>query len=312
MNNNQQSGEVNPASKPNCPLCLGINIKAIGNPQLSEKAKEYIKADYRVFKCELCKYYFVYPRISFTNEQWKEIYGKAYFAPMTKWWAEERSRNRKYRLNLIQHYHKGPIRKFLDVGCGEGYVLIDALKKNWDVYGLDISDYRVEKAKTDKIEFSECDLLNASYPDNFFDAVHLDSVLEHVIDPNQLLVEINRVTKVGGLAYFAVPNEDSLTNWGRKLFYILSGKSELSPAIKPFKSPFHVVGFTKKSLIDMLKHNDFQTLFIRNFGGTNEWRKHKLFSRSFILNFGLLPMHFAARMFKKSIYIEVVAQKQLS
>lgn len=308
-NFSQQSYENRSSSKPTCPLCSGDKIKKIGKPQICEKAQEYVDADYLVMMCKACKYYFVYPKISFTRGQWAEIYGKEYFAPMTRWWTQKRSQHRNARIKLIQSYKNNQLDTFLDVGCGEGYVLLDALENKWESYGLDMYDYRIDEAKNKKIKFIEGDIASASLPDNYFDIIYLDSVLEHIIDTKFFLNEIWRITKANGLIYIGVPNEDCLGNWGRKLFYVLKGKSNLSHKIKPFKSPFHVVGFTRKSLLNLLKKNNFEILYMHNFGEINIWRSHKLFSRPFFLNLGLVPLHIIALLLKKSIYLEAVVRK---
>jgi len=309
-NNSQKSSENRSSLNPICPLCSGDKIKKIGKPQICEKAREYVDADYLVMMCKACKYYFVYPKISFTRNQWAGIYGKEYFVQMTRWWFKKRAKHRNARLKLIQSFKNNQIERFLDVGCGEGYVLLDALKNNWETYGLDMHDYRIDAAKNKKIKFIEGDISSASLPDNFFDIIYLDSVLEHIIDTNLFLDEIRRITKANGLIYVGVPNEDCLGNWGRKLFYVLKGQFNLSHKIRPFKSPFHIVGFTRKSLSDILKKNNFEILYMHNFGEINVWRSHKLFSRPFFLNLGLVPLQIIALLLGKSIYLEAVVKKK--
>ena len=49
------------------------------------------------------------------------------------------------------------------------------------------------------------DLQDAGYPDEFFDYVHVNNVLEHVLDPVGLLTECRRILKPGGRFHLAVP-----------------------------------------------------------------------------------------------------------
>jgi len=49
------------------------------------------------------------------------------------------------------------------------------------------------------------DAHNIPFPDNFFDGVILQAVLEHVVDPFKCVAEVHRVLKSGGLVYAETP-----------------------------------------------------------------------------------------------------------
>ena len=228
---------------------------------------------------------------------------------MTCWWARKRNKDRIQRLDRLQEYYHRNINKFLDVGCGEGYVLIEALRRNWVTYGLDISDNRIDSAKDKRITFLKGDIFQASFPNDFFDCIYMDSVLEHVLDPIRHLSEIRRILRKGGVLYIGVPNEDCLFNDIRKLLYILSDRRKLSVHLKPFESPYHIIGFTKESLTKALDKTGFEIVRFRNFGGEYEWRKYKFFTEPFFMHLCLLPLHLVAIPLKKRIYIDAIARK---
>ena len=94
--------------------------------------------------------------------------------------------------------------KFLDVGCGSGDNLYRAKDElSCDVFGIDpmpgshgvgrFSENQLEATITIEQGFSE----NLPYKDNFFDVVFCSHVLEHVLNPENLLDEINRISKSG-------------------------------------------------------------------------------------------------------------------
>ena len=56
------------------------------------------------------------------------------------------------------------------------------------------------------------DLLNAGYPDDYFDVVRFSHVLEHVHEPSNVLAEARRVMKPGGLLVVEVPNHLGIVN----------------------------------------------------------------------------------------------------
>lgn len=293
-----------------CPLCNGNNIKKIGIPKKSREVISFIDKEYVVVKCIDCKYYYVSPTIDFSKEQWQELYGDEYFFPLTDWYFKRRAKDRRIRLDWLRDAHQGEMRKFLDIGCGEGHLIYDAFKMGLDTYCVDIYDNRMPAAKNEKIHFHLGDLLSASYPDNFFDCVYMDSVLEHLLDPQKYIREINRILKTGGVAYFGVPNEDSIINDLKKLVRNIILRKKASSRICPFNSPFHVVGFTQKSFLNIMESNNFSVERIRNFAGVMEWKKFKPFSKMYIVFLLMVPFYLVGAVIGKMKYLDTVVLKR--
>lgn len=109
--------------------------------------------------------------------------------------------------------------------------------------------------------------------------------------------------------YVSVPNENCLLNTVKKIVYSLTGKQEISAHIKPFQGPFHIIGFTNKSLHRALEMSGFKVLELRNFAGEYQWRKHKVFTSQFFLEISLLPIHLIAIPLGKRLYLEAIAVK---
>ena len=168
----------------------------------------------------------------------------------------------------------------------------------------------MQPAKRQDIKFFKGDITNAHFPDNHFDCIYMDSVLEHLFDPVDYLIKLKRIIKVGGLIYCAVPNEDSLFNDIKKLLNTLSGRGNISERTEPFVSPYHVSGFTKKSLHIAALQLDFQTVSTGNFGGQYEILKFKAFTKPFLVNLLLLPIHLLAIPMRKQTYLEVILKKK--
>ncbi|MGA2622449.1 MAG: class I SAM-dependent methyltransferase [Bacteroidota bacterium] len=104
--------------------------------------------------------------------------------------------------------------RFLDVGCATGF-FINGIRNNsdWEVFGTDFGRSAVRCAReTLHLNVVEGDLADAGFPDAFFDYVHVNNVLEHVLDPLSLLRECRRIIKPGGIYFLSVPNgyNDSL------------------------------------------------------------------------------------------------------
>ena len=104
--------------------------------------------------------------------------------------------------------------KFLDVGCATGF-FINGIKNHseWEVYGTDFGESAVRFAHdTLHLNVQHGNLADVHFPEKFFDYVHVNNVLEHVLDPISLLKECRRIVKPDGVFFLSVPNgfNDSL------------------------------------------------------------------------------------------------------
>jgi len=107
--------------------------------------------------------------------------------------------------------------KFLDLGCGEGRHCFGAyMSEEIDVFGFDMSLSDVGKAKENFDQFNEntstkscnfgvADAKKLPFKDNTFDFIICSEVLEHIIDYQSALSEINRILKPEGKLAVSVP-----------------------------------------------------------------------------------------------------------
>jgi ubiquinone/menaquinone biosynthesis C-methylase UbiE len=292
-----------------CQICNSNQIKVIGKPRINKTSAKFIRLEYSVVQCLQCSFYFVDPLIDFTIEEWRTLYGNEYFGDMTRWHKQERLTSISHRLNMLEEECENRITNFLDVGCGEGYVLIESINRHWNTFGFDISDNRISEARNSDIDFRLGDLFAVKYPDNFFDAAYMDSVLEHLLNPLAYLKELNRVIKKGGTLYVGVPNEDSLFNDFRRFINLIMNKKEISIKLRPFEAPYHVVGFNRNSIKKISKESNFQINKLVNFAAKYEYKKYKTFSSAYFIHLTFLPVDLAAAAIKKETYYEAVLKK---
>jgi SAM-dependent methyltransferase len=95
-------------------------------------------------------------------------------------------------------------RTVLEVGCGAGYeVWYLAHQLGCDAWGIDISP-RVAwpVLRDERVHLIEGDIaIRGTLPENTFDRVVSFTVWEHVTRPIEAITELNRVMKLGGLAW---------------------------------------------------------------------------------------------------------------
>lgn len=98
--------------------------------------------------------------------------------------------------------------KLLDVGCGGGFFLRQA-EKFAECFGVDFSSVALNNAgKISDAKLALCSASELPFKNDFFDFVVCLGSLEHFIDIEKALSEINRVLKKNGKILFYVPNSN--------------------------------------------------------------------------------------------------------
>lgn len=121
------------------------------------------------------------------------------YADYRRNWDDQRFRERILR-------HVEPDKTILDLGAGAGIVEAMNFKGlSRRVCGVDL-DPRVESNPM-LDEGRVADASGIPYPDQAFDVVFADNVVEHLADPLGVFREVHRVLKPGGVFLFKTPNK---------------------------------------------------------------------------------------------------------
>lgn len=96
--------------------------------------------------------------------------------------------------------------KILDIGSGNGYLLLSLKQKSCEVFGVETNWKSVNMCKKLGVTVFHGTLEESRYPDSFFDVVLLSQVLEHLPSPQKALKEIWRILKPGGKVFIYMPN----------------------------------------------------------------------------------------------------------
>jgi glycosyltransferase involved in cell wall biosynthesis/2-polyprenyl-3-methyl-5-hydroxy-6-metoxy-1,4-benzoquinol methylase len=186
-----------------CHVCQGVRIYYL-----------FSACGHRVVRCEDCGLVFLNPQPS--DDELARIYGADYFlgsaSDAGRQAASElkQATARRY-LSEIRRYHGSACGRLLEVGCGEGDLLVLAEADGWQVTGVEYSPDagKIARERLDNGEVQFGELAQAGLPSGHFDLCVISDVLEHVRSPLDFLREIHCVLKPGGTLFIATPSIDS-------------------------------------------------------------------------------------------------------
>ena len=150
----------------------------------------------------------------------------------------------------------------LDVGIGSGHIAHYLSKVSKSVTGVNLCDERKISTGYRFVEVSGPEL---PFPDNSFDVVVSNQVIEHMICQKDHLTEMCRVLKPGGVLYLAMPNKYSIVEPHFNIPFLSWIPHSFANAITMFLykkewDVFPLDYFTARSMINDLFHFSDKTI----------------------------------------------------
>ena len=106
--------------------------------------------------------------------------------------------------------------RILDIGCGIG----DFLKFNSMAYGIDINKNNIKFCQNLGLDCSIYSYDDVNAYKNLFDSFLLDNVLEHLIDSDEMLDFITKISKKNSIFILGVPGKRGFKrDPDHKIFY---------------------------------------------------------------------------------------------
>lgn len=100
----------------------------------------------------------------------------------------------------------------LDIGSGDGHFCGELRGAGWpSVAGIEISRTRVARAREfySEIPFYDCPIADTNIPEQSLDLIVMDSVIEHLPNPFEMVRDLRRYLKSGGMIVLLTPNMES-------------------------------------------------------------------------------------------------------
>jgi SAM-dependent methyltransferase len=170
---------------------------------------------FQLVKCERCGLIYQNPRLepqeleAYYPDDYESYYRETKESlSWLQWKLLEYGLRKRARL-LLQRQNAG---RLLDVGCATGHFLYYVREhSHWQVQGVEPNHTAAQFAEeTFHLDVYRGGLHEAKFPDNYFDAVTMWDVLEHVEEPVAIMEEVWRILKPGGAFLVRLPIADSL------------------------------------------------------------------------------------------------------
>lgn len=149
-------------------------------------------------------------------------------------------------LDEFEKYRKN--NRLLDVGCGRGWFLQEALKRGWKAYGTEYSSAAVDLCRNNGIEMKQGPLKASDFAGLEFDVITSFEVIEHINNPKEELSEMYQLLRKGGMFYCTTPNFNSLLRYYLKENYNI------------IEYPEHLCYYTGKTLNKVVNQAGFSSL----------------------------------------------------
>jgi 2-polyprenyl-3-methyl-5-hydroxy-6-metoxy-1,4-benzoquinol methylase len=159
---------------------------------------------------------------------------------------------REVKLHLTSF--SGGQSRFLDIGCGLGYLMDVAHDEGFQVSGVEFNQVAANRLKSKYVfPVYSGDILD--FNDQPFDVITLMDVIEHFLDPMQSMAHIRGLVKPGGLLVLTTMDCDGIVS------KILGTRIEDFRRVRE-----HVFFFTRKSIRHLLEKEGFEVIKIESHG----------------------------------------------
>ena len=242
----------------------------------------FTKDGLQVVRCRRCHLLYVNPRL--TAKALSRLYNNDEISPHS-YYRETRLADQKTfskRLDLLQQLlgNKKKIR-ILDIGCNIGTLLFEAEKRGWECHGIDINAQVKSFFKNSKVELRIGDVIKSSYLKNSFDLIIMNDLIEHIPNPQQLLLKVNALLKSDGLVFMVTPDGGSFMAriLGKRWFHLKPREHLYYFSKTHLRRLFRDTGFMVTSFQHLGRYRSLDTLATKSaslFGPLSHF-VHKVF-----------------------------------
>ena len=257
-----------------CPVCASPGFAIIG--AVNEPSPPvHIPDGSAIVKCRACKLIYTNPMPHWSDDDYAKLYDDAYFAHLK---TDDKQRWMDVRENVLPRRRFARAKRHmraddktmleiganraleiganraleiganhaLEIGAGEfAFMSKHLLSLGWDVTAQEPGKPYADKLRAIpglKVETVSV----ADLPPGQYAFIFADSVLEHTPNPVDYYLKIADLLAPGGVFYTVSPHEYSVHNYLANR--AAKRRGQTPHYIAPYAEPYHLVGFTRKSL----------------------------------------------------------------
>lgn len=252
------TGRANKAQTTHCPVCDGQGFLP-GAEVFDDRYGEPNR--YRLARCARCAHLATAPRLN--ESALPALYGTYYprkdmrpqdvvrgaqdvvarFARLRRWWRGVDNQG-QYRVR--------PGEAMLDIGCGSGTSLLEARALGATAYGIEADPNVRPIAEALGLNIHFGSLYDHPFPEQRFDLVVLNQVIEHLPDPDKALQLLHERLAPGGRIVLVFPNVGSVWRWLCGLRWI------------NWHIPYHLHHFTRQGFARMADRCGYRISAVRS------------------------------------------------
>lgn len=167
-------------------------------------------SDYRLIACDHCRLVSLDPLPE--EEDDHDLYDENYYTHYYLAFADRRRRYFRRRVSAL--VKRGAGARLLDVGCGVGLFLAEAMARGFAVEGVEPAPYAVAYAqKILGLPIAQGTLLDVDFQTQKFDVVTFWDVLGHIRNPHETVEKAAQVIEDSGMLVIKVPIRSPSMFW---------------------------------------------------------------------------------------------------
>ena len=205
-----------------------------------------------------------------TNQEMHYLYQcdlKEFFSSKT--WPNYLYMTRFRHIVDFIHKHITQGGRIVDIGCAQGNYTISLGQQGYEVIGVDVRPnflkyavLKLEDIEKKKVHFCAGDAKNLPFCSELFDCALLLETIEHISEPEKVLLEAKRVLKEDGFLVFSTVNRNRIKAKSMSLngFRQKQNRGDVRATTDTARGDEHLFELTEKECINLLSSYGFSIL----------------------------------------------------